>query len=54
VFNSWQFGPLKTEVHFLDPIPYEEFMDMKTQEIAEMVQGRIQDKLDELKREKEK
>lgn len=54
VFNSWQFGPLKTEVHFLEPIPYEEFKDMKTQEIAEMVQGRIQDKLDELKIEKEK
>ena len=54
VFNSWQFGPLKTEVHFLPPIPYEEFKDMNTQEIAAMVQGRIQDKLDELKREKEK
>jgi len=53
-FNSLQFGPVKTEVHFLDPIPYEEFKDMKTQEIAAMVQGRIQDKLDELKREKEK
>lgn len=53
-FNSLQFGPVKTEVHFLDPILYEEFKDMKTQEIAAMVQGRIQDKLDELKREKEK
>lgn len=52
-FNSWQFGPLKTEVHFLTPIPYEEFKSMNTQEIAAMVQGRIQDKLDELKRKKE-
>lgn len=54
VFNSWQFGPLKTEVHFLPPIPYEEFKDMNTQEIAAMVQGKIQDKLNELKNEKEK
>ena len=54
VFNSCKFGTLKTEVHFLSPIPYEEFKDMNTQEIAAMVQGRIQDKLDELKMEKEK
>ena len=53
-FNSMKFGPVKTEVHFLPAIPYEEFKDMNTQEIAAMVQGRIQDKLDELKREKEK
>lgn len=52
VFNSWKFGRLKTEVHFLEPILYEEFKDMKTQEIAEMVRARIQDKLDELKKEK--
>lgn len=54
VFNSWTLGPLRTEVHFLPPIPYEEFKDMKTQEIAELVHERIQDKLDELKKEKEK
>ena len=54
MFNSCKFGPLTTEVHFLTPIPYEEFKDMNTQEIAVMVQGRIQDKLDELKKEKEK
>ena len=52
VYNSWQFGPVTTEVHFLPPIPYEEFKGMNTQEIAAMVQGRIRDKLDELKREK--
>ena len=54
VYNSWQFRPVTTEVHFLPPIPYEEFKDMKTPEIAAMVQKRIQDKLDELTREKEK
>ncbi|MBP3577471.1 MAG: 1-acyl-sn-glycerol-3-phosphate acyltransferase [Lachnospiraceae bacterium] len=54
VYNSWEFRPVKTEVHFLKPIPYEEFKDMNTLEIAAMVQGKIQDKLDELKKEKEK
>ena len=48
VYNSWQFRPVKTQVHFLEPIPYEEFQSMKTQEIAELVKGRIQEKLDEL------
>lgn len=52
VFNSCTFGPLKTEVHFLTPIPYEEYKDMNTREIAEMVHKRIQDKLDALKKEK--
>ena len=54
VYNSWWFRPVKTEVHFLPPIPYEEFKDMNTQEIAAMVQGRIQNKLDELAKKKEK
>lgn len=41
-------GPVRTQVHFLQPIPYEEYKDMKTVEIAEMVRGRIQKKLDEI------
>lgn len=48
VYNSWQFRPVKTQVHFLKAIPYEEFQGMKTQEIAELVKARIQEKLDEL------
>lgn len=39
-------GPVKTQVHILEPIPYEKFQGMKTVEIAEMVKQRIQDKLD--------
>lgn len=50
VFNSWQFKPVKTQVHFLKPIPYEEYQGMNTQEIAAMVKERIQEKLDELAR----
>ena len=52
VFNSWKLSLLKTEVYFLEPILYEEFKDMKTQEIAVLVKGRIQDKLEELKIQK--
>lgn len=53
VYNTWQLCPVTTEVHFLPPIPYEEFAGMKTQEIAAMVKARIQEKLDELSREKQ-
>jgi len=52
VYNSWEFRPVKTEVHFLKPIPYEKFKDMNTQEIAAMVHKRIQDKLDALAKSK--
>ncbi|MCQ2538681.1 MAG: 1-acyl-sn-glycerol-3-phosphate acyltransferase [Lachnospiraceae bacterium] len=44
-FEGIRIGVIKTEVHFLDPIPYEEFKDMKTPEIAEMVKGQIEDKI---------
>lgn len=51
VFNSMRLRPVTTQVHFLKPIPYEEFKEMKTQEIAELVKSRIQEKLDELEKE---
>ena len=34
---------LTVQVHFLEPIPYEEYQGMKTTEIAAMVKGRIED-----------
>ena len=34
--------PVTVEVHFLDPIPYEEYQGMKTTEIGEMVKKRIE------------
>ncbi len=39
--------PVKVQLHFLDPIPYEEYKDMKTVEIAKVVQGRIAEKIKE-------
>ena len=51
VFNSWHFGPVTTYVYYLDPIYYEEYKDMKSQELAAYVQGKIQDKIDEVLKE---
>lgn len=46
--DIWYPGPVKTQVHFLEPIAYEEYKEMRTAEIADMVRDRIQVKLDEL------
>ena len=34
-------GPLKVQLHYLKPIFYEEYKDLKTNEIAELVKARI-------------
>lgn len=34
-------APVTMQIHFLPPIPYDEYAGMKTKEIAELVQGRI-------------
>jgi len=47
VFNSWQLTPVTTQVHFLEPIYYDEYKNMKTPQIADMVKARIQKKIDE-------
>lgn len=43
VFNSLNFLPVTVQVHFLKPIPYEEYKGMKTLEIAHLVKGRIEE-----------
>ena len=44
-FNSAWLGPVTTQVHYLKPIPYEEYRKMKTSEIAELVQDRIRERI---------
>jgi len=39
--------PVAVQMHYLKPIPYEEYKDLKTVEIAELVKGRIQACIDE-------
>ena len=34
-------APVAVQMHYLSPIPYEEFKDLKTVELAELVKGRI-------------
>lgn len=48
VFNTFGIGPVRTQVHYLEPIYYEEYGSMKTQEIAAMVQERIKKKIEEV------
>ncbi len=46
VFNSFHFGKITTQVHYLQPIPYSDYKDMKTNEIALLVQNRIRQVVD--------
>ena len=48
VFNSFHLGPITTYVYYLEPIYYEEYKDMKTKEIADLVKSRIEAKLNEV------
>lgn len=47
VFNSLHMMPVTAQVHFLKPIPYEEYQGMKTQEIAKLVKSRIEQEIAE-------
>ena len=41
-FDTGSIKPLTVQVHFLEPIYYEEYKDMKTTEIAAEVKRRIE------------
>lgn len=42
-FDTKSIEPVTVQVHFLEPIYYDEYKEMKTTEIAETVKNRIQD-----------
>ncbi|MBQ7409954.1 MAG: 1-acyl-sn-glycerol-3-phosphate acyltransferase [Clostridia bacterium] len=48
VYNSWETGEIKTQVHFLNPIYWDEYKDMNTRQIAELVKSRIANKIEEV------
>lgn len=48
VFNCMTLGPVTTQVHYLKPILFEEYSTLKTQEIADLVRSRIQNKINEV------
>ena len=46
-FDTKSIEPVTVQVHFMEPMLYEEYKDMKTVEIASIVQKRIQEKINE-------
>lgn len=42
VFDQKGCKPVSMQIHYLPPIPYEEYKDMKTPELAQMVHDRIE------------
>ena len=55
IYDSWRsmdtntFERVRTQVHFLPQIPYEEYGKLRKPDVCELVKKRIQEKLDELK-----
>lgn len=47
-FDTGSIAKQKVQVHFLEPIPYEEYQGMKTVELAAMVKERIEAKIAEV------
>ena len=45
-FDTNTIRSVTVQVHFLKPLLYEEYKDMKTTEIASLVQKQIQEKID--------
>ncbi|MCI8317175.1 MAG: 1-acyl-sn-glycerol-3-phosphate acyltransferase [Lachnospiraceae bacterium] len=51
-FDTGSIKKQKVQVHFLEPIPYEAYQDMKTTELAACVKARIEAKIAEICPEK--
>lgn len=47
-YNSWDTGEITTYVYYLKPILFDEYKDMNTLQIAELVKNRIADKIKEV------
>ena len=48
VFNSYSIGKVETQVHYLEPLYYEDYKGMSTTELAEVVRHKIEEKIEEL------
>lgn len=48
VFEEWSLKKVETQVHFLKAIPFEEYKEMTTVEIAALVKERINKKISEV------
>lgn len=45
VFNSFYLGKITTQVRYLKPLYYEDYKNMKTQQIAQLVKERIEQEI---------
>lgn len=52
-FDSHSIKPVTVQVHYLPPLYYEEYKDMKTTEIAALVKEKIEKKIEECENGKE-
>lgn len=48
-YNSWDIREIKTSVYYLEPITFDEYKDMNTQQIAKLVKEKIANKIAEVK-----
>lgn len=46
-FDTKTISPVTVQVHFLEPMYYDDYKEMKTTEIAALVRSRIQDRIDQ-------
>ena len=49
-YRAFDINSIKEEtvhVHYLDPIPYDQYVGLKTVEIADLVESRIRQKIEE-------
>ena len=46
VLDQKGIKPVKVQIHYLKPIPYEEYKDLNTKDLAEMVHSRIKEAVD--------
>ena len=46
-FDTKTLDPVTVQIHFMEPMYYEDYKDMKTNEIAALVKERIQNKINE-------
>ena len=51
VLDQKGIKPVKVQIHYLKPIPYEEYKDLNTKDLAEMVHSRIKEVVDDNKGE---
>ncbi|HHV10016.1 MAG TPA: 1-acyl-sn-glycerol-3-phosphate acyltransferase [Clostridiales bacterium] len=48
-FGENTIGPVTTQVHYLEPIYYEQYKTLKSKELADLVYSRINEKMHEIK-----